>query len=260
MTLYVESSGEGPAVLFIHAGVADSRMWAAQLEEFSATHQVIAFDQRGYGRTPWEPGPFSVREDALSVLDQLGVESAVLVGCSMGGGAALQLAISHPERVHGLVLVGAFPGGWVPEAGWEENPLEEEAEEASAEGHFDRVVEIDLQMWLVGYGRSADEVPQALKDLFIDMDRVPVTTATERWDHLEPFGKQINDHLDDIEAPTLVIVGEHDEKLLIDAAHHLAGRLGDNPAVVMNGTAHLPSLERPVEFNRWLRMFLDELS
>ena len=253
MQLHVESAGDGQTILFIHAGVADCRMWTAQMEEFASSHRVISFDQRGYGQTPWEPERFSVREDALSVLDHLGVESAVLVGCSMGGGTALQLAISHPERVDGLVLVGAFPGGWVPEGGWEENPLEEEAEKASEDGNYDRVVEIDLQMWLVGYGRSADEVPQELKDLFIDMDRVPVTTASERWDHLEPFGRQINDHLDDIDTPTLVVVGGHDEKLLIDAAQYLANRLGGEQAVIIEGAAHLPSLEKPDEFNETLR-------
>ena len=256
MQLHVESSGEGQALLFIHAGVADSRMWAGQMEEFSSTHRVISFDQRGYGHSPWEPGPFSVRQDALTVLDEAGVRSAVLVGCSMGGGTALQLAISHPEYVDGLVLVGAFPGGWVPEDGWEENPLEEEAEAASAEGNFDRVVEIDLQMWLVGYGRTADAVPETLKELFIEMDRVPVPTAAERWEHLEPFGKQINDHLDAIDIPTLVIVGEHDEKLLIDAAHYLAGRLSDQPAAIVSNAAHLPSLEQPEAFNQLLRDFL----
>ena len=257
MHVHIESAGEGQALLFIHAGVADSRMWADQMEEFSTTHKVISFDQRGYGQTPWEAGPFSVRDDALAALDAVGVESAVLVGCSMGGGTALQLAISHPERIDGLVLVGAFPGGWEPKDGWEENPLEEEAEAASAEGDFDRVVEIDLQMWLVGYGRSADEVPQPLKDLFVDMDRTPVTTATERWDHRVPFGRQINDHLEEIDTPTLVVVGAHDESLLLEAADYLAERLSDRDAVVIEESAHLPSMEQPEAFNSVLRSFLD---
>lgn len=256
MHLHIESAGEGPAVLFIHAGVADSRMWADQLREFSSTHHVISYDQRGFGKTPWEPGPYSEREDALAVLDQVGADSAVVVGCSMGAGTALQLAIDHPDRVEGLVLVGAFPSGWVPEDGWEESPLEEEAERAAEEGDLERVVEIDLAMWLVGYGRSGDELDPVLKELFTDMDRVPVSTEAERNEHRIGYDKTLNEHLDQIGVPTLVVVGAHDEPLLIKAARYLAERLGGRSAVVIDGTAHLPSLERPHAFNEVLGEFL----
>lgn len=257
MQLHIESVGEGPAVLFLHAGVADSRMWQRQMsfEGF----RCVAFDQRGHGQTKWEPAPYSNRDDALAVLDHLEIDSAVIVGCSMGGGTALELAIDHPDRVDALVLVGAFPSGWVPEGGWEENPLEEEAVEASKRGDFDRVVEIDHQMWLVGYGRDPNDVDPAMNELFEDMDRIPVTTAQERWDNMSGFGKKINEHLEDIDVPTLVIVGAHDERLLIDAAHYLATRLSDHDAVVVDGAAHLPSLERPDVFNATLSGFLGTL-
>ena len=257
MRVHIESAGEGQALLFIHAGVADSRMWTAQLDEFASTHRVIAFDQRGYGKTPWEPGPYSDRDDALGVLDQLGVESAIIIGCSLGAGAALELAIDHADRVDGLVLVGAFPSGWVPEAGWEENPLEAEAEAAADAGDFERVVEIDRLMWLVGYGRSESSIDPAMSELFVDMDSVPVTTDAQRWEHRTPFGKKLNDHLADIDAPTLVIVGSHDEPLLVEAADYLAQRLSSQAAIVVESAAHLPSMEQPERFNEALRAFLD---
>lgn len=257
MQFHIESVGEGPAILFIHAGVADSRMWRDQMS--TDGYRCIAFDQRGFGKTPWEGGAYSDREDALAVLDEMGVESAVIVGCSMGGGTALQLAIDHPDRVDALVLVGAFPSGWVPEGGWEENPLEEEADEATESGDFDRVVEIDRQMWLVGYGREADDIDPRLHELFVEMDRIPVKTAAERWEDQVGFGKKLNDHLADIVAPTLIIVGAHDEKLLLDAAHYLAEQLSEREAVVIDGAAHLPSLERPDVFNATLRGFLGTL-
>lgn len=256
MDFHIESDGEGQAILFIHAGVADSRMWADQMREFTSTNHVIAFDKRGFGKTPWHPGSFSDTDDSVAVLDQVGVESAVIVGCSMGAATAMNLALEFPDRVDGLVLVGGFPSGWVPEEGFEDNPLEEEAAAASKEGNFERVVEIDLEMWLVGYGRSGDDIEPELKDLCADMDRIPVTTEAARSEHQTGFETKLNEHLEEIDVPTLVIVGAHDEALLKTAADYLAERLSDRPAVTIENAAHLPSLEQPEAFNTVLRDFL----
>ncbi len=84
--IYYETGGSGPPLMFIHAGVADSRMWSEQLKSFSETHKVVAFDQRGFGETPWVPEPYADRSDVLAVMDHLDIESAVMVGCSIGGG------------------------------------------------------------------------------------------------------------------------------------------------------------------------------
>lgn len=252
--IYYESHGSGPAILFIHAGVADSRMWRAQLH--LDRYRAIVFDKRGHGNTVWAPGDFSDTEDSLAVLDHLDVDSAMIVGCSMGGGTALDLAIDQPDRVDGLVLVGAYPSGWVPDDGWEEGPLDEEAAAAAEARDFDRMVDIDYRMWLVGYGRSESEVAPELRDLFIDMDRVPVTTAAEREIHQTGFEKRFNDHLDEIGVRTLVMVGAHDEPLLIEAAHYLASELSSRDAIVIDSAAHLPSLEQPQVFNAALLEFL----
>ncbi len=254
MDFHIIDEGSGPPILFIHAGVADSRMWNHQigLDGF----RTIAFDKRGYGKTPWVPGPYSDTDDCLAVLDQLGIASATIVGCSMGGGTALDLAIHHKDRVDKLVLVGAFPAGWEPPDGWEDVPLEAEAQAAAEAGDIDRVVEIDYQMWMVGYGRDESEVDASLKDLFIDMDRTPAKTEAERNEHQTGFQTRPNPHLDEIEAATLVVVGAYDEPILVDAAKYMAERLSDRRAVIIPDAAHLPSLEQPEAFNEALLEFL----
>lgn len=257
MDFHIEDEGSGPAVLFIHAGVADSRMWRHQMGIDG--YRTVAFDKRGYGRTPWSPGDYSDTDDAVAVLDQLGIDSAIIVGCSMGGSTALDLAIHHPERVDGLVLVGAFPSGWEPEDGWEELPLEEEAMKAAEAGDFERVVEIEYLMFVVGYGRSEDDVDPKHKELFYDMDRIPVPTEAERNEYQKGFTTRKNDHLDDLDVPTLVIVGAHDEELLVKAARYLADNLSDRDAVVLDNAAHLPSMEVPEAFNEALTGFLASL-
>lgn len=255
--VYYQTAGEGPAILFLHAGVADSRMWQHQMDLDG--HRVIVFDQRGFGYTRWVPGPYSNRGDALALLDHLGVDRCVVVGCSNGGEAAMQLALVAPEVVAGLVLVGAAPRGWSPDGGWADDPLDEQATAASEAGDHDRVVELDTRMWLAGPGRRLDEIDPDLVALFREMDLTPVRTESERSSFVQTLDPPTNDRLDAISAETLVVVGEHDYPDLVKAAHYLATRLSNRPAVILEGTAHLPSLEMPGPFNRALKGLLDTL-
>jgi pimeloyl-ACP methyl ester carboxylesterase len=255
--IFYRSAGEGPAILFIHAGVADSRMWRDQVDLDG--FRTVAFDQRGFGNSEWVAEPYANRTDALAVLDHLGVEQAVVVGCSNGGEAAMQLAIVAPERVRALVLVGAAARGWEPEEGWVEDPLWQEAVAAFKAGDLDKVVEVDARTWLAGPNRTLEDIDSELVALFREMDRLPVNTESERDEYVQPLDPPTNDQLDKIDAPTLVIVGEHDLPNVVESAHYLAGRLGDRPAVVLEDTAHLPSMDQPDRFNQVLMAFLKSL-
>lgn len=257
--LFYEQAGDGPAIVFLHAGIADSRMWKHQMTALATDHRVVTFDQRGFGNTDWVPGPYADRRDVISVLDHLDIEQAVIVGCSLGGGVALHVALDSPDRVSGLVLVGAAARGWEPANGWSESPLWDEVVKASKEGDFDRVVELDAEMWVVGHGRTRDDVDGDVFDLVMEMDRAPILTESERNEHVEAFEPPVNDRIGEISAPTLVIVGAHDEPELVESAGYLAERLSDRPPVVVQGAAHLPSLERPDDFNHALRVFLTGL-
>jgi pimeloyl-ACP methyl ester carboxylesterase len=256
-SIFFETAGVGRTVLFLHAAVADSRMWRDQMG-LESLH-TVTFDQRGFGKTSWVPEPYANRTDALALLDHLGLDRAVIVGCSNGGEAAMQLAIIAPERVSALVLVGTAPRGWQPEAGWEEEPLWEETVAAFKAGDFDRVVDLDARTWLAGPSRDLGDVDEKLVDLFRDMDRPPQETESERDEYVQTLDPPTNDQLDRIEAPTLVVVGEHDLPNLHEAATYLAARLSDRPAVVLEETAHLPSLDQPDRFNQSLTGFLHSL-
>lgn len=253
MSFHIVSEGSGQAILFIHAGVADSRMWSHQMG--MTGFRTVAYDQRGFGKTPTGREPYSDRGDAIAVLDHLDIDSAIVVGCSIGASTAMELAIENPERVDGLVLVGAYPSGWVPDGGFEDDPLEEEAEQAATAGDFDRVVEIDYLMWLVGHGRTEDEIDPTLKELFSSMDRIAVRSEADRDAAIQHRSWKINDRLDEVAAPTVVVCGAHDETVLIDAATYLADRLSDQPPLIVKGAAHLPSLEQPAAFNTALKSF-----
>ena len=83
--IYFQAAGSGPAIVFVHAGVSDRRMWDPQFEAFANDYQVIRFDLRGCGKSSKAQGSFSNRDDLAAVLAAMGVEKAVLVRCSMGG-------------------------------------------------------------------------------------------------------------------------------------------------------------------------------
>lgn len=255
--IYYESHGSGPAVLFLHAGVADSRMWRGQ--RHIEGYRSVMFDQRGFGQTEWEPGPYANRRDALAVLDHLDIDEAVVVGCSNGGEAAMQFAIVAPNRVTGLVLVGTSPRGWEPEDGWQDDPLWDEAMAAFRSGDLEQVASIDARLWLAGPRRRTEDLDQGLVELFIDMDLTPLRTEDARDEHVETLDPPTDEQLGSIGAPTLVMIGEYDHPDLHLAANYLAGRLSNRDPVVIPDSAHLPSLEQPEVFNTELKAFLAHL-
>src|SRR5439155_2612185 len=112
MELYHDEAGDGPAVVLIHEGIADCRMWDRQVATFADGLRVVRYDVAGYGRSPLGGGAYSHSRDLLALLDELGIERAALVGVSLGGRIALDTALAAPERVWALVLVGSGLAGW----------------------------------------------------------------------------------------------------------------------------------------------------
>ena len=255
--IYYETNGNGPAVLFLHAGIADSRMWRNQMSLDG--YRTVAFDQRGFGQTSWVPEPYIDWRDSVAVMDHLEMDSAVIVGCSLGGGIALHIALAVPDRVSALVLIGAAARGWEPVDGWADLPERDEALAASKAGDLEPVLELDASIWLAGADRSLEDIDPKLIELFIEMDRTPASTEDERDELVESFDPPVNERLADIHAPALAMVGAHDQPEMIESAEYLAGRLSDRPHVVIEGAAHLPSLEQPETFNRALLGFLTTL-
>ncbi|MEU7743827.1 alpha/beta fold hydrolase [Nonomuraea sp. NPDC049158] len=109
--LAYDDMGEGLAVVLIHAGIADRRMWRHQRDSLSDRYRVISYDWRGYGESADPAGELVHHEDLLRVMDGLGVERAALVGDSMGGSYAVEAALVAAHRVAGLVLISSGLSG-----------------------------------------------------------------------------------------------------------------------------------------------------
>jgi pimeloyl-ACP methyl ester carboxylesterase len=187
-------------------------------------------------------------------MDHLDIDEAVIVGCSMGGGAALDVAMAAPYRVSGLVLVGSgAPGFDVEEY---ESPQWPAVLEAYAAGDMARVAELDAEIWVIGYGRSREDVDPKVIATMIEMDLAILPNEDRRDELLVAIDPPRSERMGEITVPTLVVVGEHDLPNVRESATLLAGALSHHEAVVIPGAAHLPSLEQPEVFNRAVIGFL----
>jgi phosphoribosyl-ATP pyrophosphohydrolase len=105
-----DSQGPGPALVLLPAGLSDARLWDPAWPELTAAFRVIRYESRGSGRSPAASEPFTELGDLRAVLDHFAIPAAHLAGCSRGGGTAAELALTRPDRVRSLVLLGpAFP-------------------------------------------------------------------------------------------------------------------------------------------------------
>jgi pimeloyl-ACP methyl ester carboxylesterase len=234
-------------VLLLHAGIADGRMWAAQVEALEAAgHRVVAPDLPGFGDAALEPGELSYVDVAAAHV----TAPAAVVGCSFGGRIALELASHRPELVDRLVLVGAGLGDW----DWSESTRARfaEEEELIERGDLAGAAEQQARMWL------APDAAPAVRELTEAM-------TLRSYEQQLPLEEQVRatwpqppaaERLAEIAAPTLVIVGSEDVADIVAMAEHLATRIPAARLERIEGAGHLPSLERPDELNRLLLDFL----
>ncbi len=139
-----DSGGSGPVLVFLHEGVGDARMWDPVWPLLTARFRTIRYDVRGFGRSPAPTEDFTLLGDLHSVLEQFGIASAHLIGCSMGGGTALEFALAEPERVQTLVLL--CPG--IPGYPYPDTPeLDAECDALAAADDQDGLLRVLLGVW-----------------------------------------------------------------------------------------------------------------
>lgn len=254
-----EQAGSGPAVVLIHAGICDRRMFDAELAALAESHRVVRFDQRGIGAFERDASvgnvPFRYHDDLLAVLDALGIRSASLVGCSFGGSVALDLALTAPDRVDRLVLVGSRPGGAEPAEDLEADRLAAQVDAAFDAGDFARANALEVGQWVNGPRRDPTTVDPAIRDF---VARMNLPSLASGWSGVgaEPLDPPAVGRLRDVRAPTLIVVGDHDARGELDSADEMGAHIPNARVVHFPDCAHLPSLERPDRFIGLLREFL----
>jgi pimeloyl-ACP methyl ester carboxylesterase len=250
--LFYEEAGSGQPVVFIHPGLWDRRTWDDQFLAFAEQFRTIRYDVRGYGKSSKPEREYSNVEDLRALLEELGVERAALIGCSMGGGIAVDFAVEHPERVWALVPVAAALSG-VEETDEEREkwaPVVDRIMEAAGAGDIDRAVDLFMEIWApLGTGdRSGQRIRQIARE-----NPWAITDEGELAREIDPPALP---RLSTIRASTLVVLGAQDLQDINQMWSQYGSRIPASRTVVLDGADHVVNMRQPEEFNRLVLEFL----
>jgi pimeloyl-ACP methyl ester carboxylesterase len=246
--IYYEVTGSGPAVVMVHAGVANLRMWDEQVAALSDAHRIITYDTRGYGKTVTDAVQFSNRADIAALLDHLGEDRAHVVGLSRGGQIALDFTLEFPDRVRTLTVAAGGVGGYESPA---EAPAEvwDAAEAMFVAKNWEGLADFETAYWADGPGQSPDRVP-AIRERIHEW--VLTTYRAEKEEgQPQPLDPPAEQRLGDLRAPLLVMLGTLDDAGTVDSMRHLAAS-APGARLEEFETAHMINLEEPERFNALL--------
>lgn len=250
--LYYEASGRGAALVFVHGFTLDSRMWNDQCEVFAQDYQVLRYDMRGFGQSDLPTASFAHADDLKALLDHLGIAEAAILGLSMGGEMAINFALAYPESTRALIVADTALGGYArsPEFIASLEPIYAAARAASIEA----AKELWLAQPLFTLAHQQPAVAARLRHMVDDYAGWHLI-AEARGQGLDPPAAR---RLDEITAPTLIIVGEHDLPDFQAIADLLERDIPHSQKVVTQSVGHMTSMEDPRRFSDIALRFLAE--
>lgn len=241
-TLYYESNGEGPAIVFAHGGGGNAASWWQQVPHFADRYRVITFDHRGFGRSTCEPedvlaGYFA--DDMIRILDDTSIDQAVLIAQSMGGTTSILTALAHPDRVAGIVMGNASGPVLTPEVIEALSSIEERAKKAG--GLSNLTLATDL----------AERDP-ALVFLYAQLSGF----NPQRPLNVAALNAKIDlASLEALTMPMIMVTTDGDLLLPASAIRSVAPYLNAE-VVEIAGSGHSPYFEKPDEYNTVIDEFL----
>jgi len=245
--LYYESHGKGKPIVFSHAWLDDCSIWGAQVKHFSKNYTVILYDHRGHGmsdKPKGGEGNYSVQvlsNDLYALIQKLNLEKPILVGFSLGGMAAILLALKNPDKISKLVLVGTTAKMTLPTSAKLFEML-----------RFFLPYQKFLRM-LCEY-RFYKPSRQIVDEEFARASKVDKSIAFECWRELTE-NYDAKDKVSKIEVPTLIIVGEKD-KVNLEASRYLNREIKGSELHIIPDSGHTVMIEKPNEFNEILEEFI----
>ncbi|MEM7532387.1 MAG: alpha/beta hydrolase [Chloroflexota bacterium] len=256
--LYYETQGAGTPLLLLHAGIADTRMWAGQLDTFAEHYRVICYDFRGYGQSPLTAGTFANHDDVAAVLDHFEIDEAHILGISFGGRTALDFTLTYPERVKSLILGAPSVSG--ASSSTRQDAVDEQEDALLEAGDFAGATELMLEVWVDGPHRKPEQIDPAVRNLVYEMQMDAFLVPEPDDLTIVGLDKPAIGRLDEVRVPTLVVIGDLDVKDKVALAGRLADEIADAQLVTMTGVAHMLNMEQPEVFNEAVLAFLQKIS
>ena len=242
--LHYERAGEGEALLLIQGMGGTHLSWGepfrSMLEE---SFEVIVFDNRGIGLSAPFEGSFTIAEmggDAAGLLDELGVESAHVVGISMGGMVAQELALAQPRRLRSLTLGCTYCGGEGSRLMPKENV--EKLGAAMVSGDRDKAIRASYEVNLSPAFRADEDAYAAFHKMATD---VPAAKRTIELQAQAIFGHDTSGRIGEISAPTLIVHGTEDGVLPVETGHRIAALMPTARLEILEDVGHMFWWEQP---------------
>jgi len=237
--------GKGPVVVLITGSNLDRRMWAREADWLASDHTVVRYDLRAHGASHTATKPFGHVDDLFTLLDEIGIQKATLIGLSAGSVIALDAALAQPSRADRLVLVGPAISGYRSR---NQLPFTGDLVAALQARDYKKAGEVLL-------ASSVFEVPSESKSLVRQM----VMENDRLWSIPREMVLQVQrpaiDRLSELKLPTLIMVGELD-RFQREEAELLAQRISGARWAIVPGGGHLLNLTSPAEFRAEVSQFL----
>lgn len=255
--IYFETKGEGESILFLHAGIADSRMWDNEFHLLSEKYHVIRLDLPGFGLSDLAGGKYSYSNIINEILVHLGVNHIHIVAASFGGKIAIDFYLEYSEKCLSLALMSPALGGWKDSNFLQQYEAEEE--KLLQEGKIEETSQFNYKTWILR-NRAPELIEPYVKHLILDMQMNSLTKAEPEYVCKEIETKDNISQIKNIQIPVLIINGDYDVEDFHDIAELMYKEIANVKKHVIFDAAHLANLESPEYFLQLVSEFLSDNS
>ena len=250
--LFYERKGTGRTVVFIHGFSLDHRLWNPQFDEFALQYDCLRYDMRGFGRSslPQKKAKYSHQSDLLALLKELNVtEPVALVGLSLGGRVAVNFTLNYPEMVSALIIADGVVDGF-DYRHMNFNHIYESGIKEGAQTANDKWIRHPIFEPAMKNNESAALLTEMLTGYsgWHWANRNPIAAPADKPDAIE--------RLHEINAPTLIVLGENENKDFIEVAEIMNAGIPHSEKIYISGAGHISNLEQPEEFNKIVLSYL----
>jgi len=250
--LYFETTGSGEeTIVFIHDGLVHHEIWDNQFDVFAEKYKVVRYDRRGYGKSPQPETKYSNVEDLNTVFTFLNIDKAIVMGMSAGGGLAIDFTLKYPDKVSGLVLVGAVVSGF---------------------GYSDHMMTRGGRLTAADYGNPKKLLKYIVKEDPYEIAPQNKEVKEQLWKIMQAYPQNIDftknrladqperpakDFLNEIKVSTLIVIGEYDIPDVFVHAGVIESGIPFAQKVIIQNAGHLVPIEQPKIFNEQVSNFLN---